>query len=313
MASNINPYNINGNYPVAGQDNDSQGFRDNFTNIRNNLVFTKAELEDLQSKVLLKTSLTGKSVEDSDFNNLNYQPLKLAQLRGWSETVVQTSATSIIPATCSFLSGNVHKLTITGDVDIDLVDLPNYFTKMTLWITATDNSTATLKIDSSAGINWKGGEHVKDFDYSNSILSFPTAGDYLFEISGVVPGESTTYIIKDVTRVGTIGSELTVTGPLLLGSSEDVASTNIIDLGVTASYFSTDAAETATLPAGAEGQIKTLAMYADTGDMVVTVTNAGWKASGTGTITFDNIGEACTLQYINSKWFCIGNNGATFA
>jgi hypothetical protein len=31
MASNINPYNIDGTYPVAGQDNSSQGFRDNFT------------------------------------------------------------------------------------------------------------------------------------------------------------------------------------------------------------------------------------------------------------------------------------------
>ena len=47
--------------------------------------------------------------------------------------------------------------------------------------------------------------------------------------------------------------------------------------------------------------------------MVITVTNAGWKASGTGTITFANIGEAVTLMYINSKWFAIGNNGGVFA
>jgi hypothetical protein len=67
------------------------------------------------------------------------------------------------------------------------------------------------------------------------------------------------------------------------------------------------------LAAGVEGQIKTFAMYADTGDMVITVSNAGWKSSGTGTVTFDTIGDACTLQYINSKWFCIGNNGCVFA
>jgi hypothetical protein len=54
-------------------------------------------------------------------------------------------------------------------------------------------------------------------------------------------------------------------------------------------------------------------MFADLGDMVITVTNAGWKTSGTGTITFDTIGDACTLQYINAKWFCIGNNGCVFA
>jgi hypothetical protein len=69
---------------------------------------------------------------------------------------------------------------------------------------------------------------------------------------------------------------------------------------------------TATLAAGVEGQVKTFAMYSDSGDMVITVTNAGWKTTGTGTITFSTIGQACTLQYINSKWFCVGNNGVSF-
>lgn len=51
MSSNINPNNINGNYPVAGQDNDSQGFRDNFTNILNNFSFAASEITDLQNAV----------------------------------------------------------------------------------------------------------------------------------------------------------------------------------------------------------------------------------------------------------------------
>jgi hypothetical protein len=79
------------------------------------------------------------------------------------------------------------------------------------------------------------------------------------------------------------------------------------------SYFATAAAETATLAAGVDGQIKAFAMSEDSGDMVITVTNAGWKASGTGTITFDDIGDGCTLMYVNSKWYCIGNNGCSFA
>jgi hypothetical protein len=54
-------------------------------------------------------------------------------------------------------------------------------------------------------------------------------------------------------------------------------------------------------------------MVGDGGDMVITVTNAGWKSSGTGTMTFDTIGDSCTLQYIVNKWFCIGNNGVVFA
>ena len=79
---------------------------------------------------------------------------------------------------------------------------------------------------------------------------------------------------------------------------------------MTASYFSTVTGSTATLAAGVEGQIKTFAMYNASGNMIITVTNAGWKTSGTGTVTFNTTGQACTLQYINAKWFCIGNNGA---
>jgi len=100
---------------------------------------------------------------------------------------------------------------------------------------------------------------------------------------------------------------------MYLPSYEDLAASAAANLSVTTSLFSTSAAETATLAAGAEGQIKTFAMVADSGDMVITVTNAGWKSSGTGTLTFDTIGDACTLQYINSKWYCIGNNGVAFA
>lgn len=120
-----------------------------------------------------------------------------------------------------------------------------------------------------------------------------------------------------ITSSGTISVNLpnnvTFSGKLMLSGSEDLAPSAAANLLVTASYFTTSAAETATLAAGDEGQIKTFMMQADGGDMVITVTNAGWKTSGTGTMTFDTIGDSCTLQYIASKWFCIGNNGVVFA
>ena len=65
--SSINPNNIDGTYPIAGQDNDSQGFRDNFTNIKNNFTFSKTEIEDLQNNAILKTALAGTTLD----NNLN--------------------------------------------------------------------------------------------------------------------------------------------------------------------------------------------------------------------------------------------------
>ena len=88
---------------------------------------------------------------------------------------------------------------------------------------------------------------------------------------------------------------------------------DIIGSHMGAAFATSGGAATATLAAGYNGQIKTIMMAADAGDMVVTVTNAGWKSSGTGSITFNDIGDAVTLQYINSKWYCIGNNGTVFA
>lgn len=149
---------------------------------------------------------------------------------------------------------------------------------------------------------------------------------------------STTPVIA-VTSVGISSSTLTVSGSpitttgtmtvdlpantvisgrvtansMVLAGSEDLADAGAANLLLTASYFTTTTAETATLAAGTAGQVKTFMMVGDGGDMVITVTNAGWKSSGTGTMTFDTIGDACTLQYIASKWFCIGNNGVVFA
>lgn len=120
-----------------------------------------------------------------------------------------------------------------------------------------------------------------------------------------------------VVSAGTISVELkpnvAVTGRLLLSGSEDLANGAAANLLVTASYFTTTGASTATLAAGTAGLVKTFMMVSDGGDMVVTVTNAGWKTSGTGTMTFDDIGDSCSLQYVNSKWYCIGNNGVVFA
>jgi hypothetical protein len=149
---------------------------------------------------------------------------------------------------------------------------------------------------------------------------------------------STTPVIA-VTSVGVSSSTLTVSGSpitttgtisvdlpantvisgrvtantIVLAGSEDLADGAAANLLLTASYFTTTTAESATLAAGTSGQIKTFMMVGDGGDMVITVTNAGWKSSGTGTMTFDTIGDSCTLQYIVNKWFCIGNNGVVFA
>ena len=56
MTSNINPSTINVTFPASDQNNDSQGFRDNFSAIQTALAIAGSEISNLQSNTL---SLTG--------------------------------------------------------------------------------------------------------------------------------------------------------------------------------------------------------------------------------------------------------------
>jgi len=105
--SSINPNNIDGTYPIAGQDNDSQGFRDNFTNIKNNFTFAYDELTDLQSKAVLKSALNGSTLD----NTLSYTSLNT------SGNLLATGAKVFGNATLGLagvISGQFH--TVVGNI-----------------------------------------------------------------------------------------------------------------------------------------------------------------------------------------------------
>ena len=293
MTSAINPNNIDGAYPVAGQDNDSQGFRDNFTNTKTNFEYAAEEITDLQNKAVLKAALTGGTLN----NNMAGSLLSNAQLQDMSETRVALGTISGT-ATIDYSAGPYYTLTTSGSVSLSFTNFSVAGTTSRVRVQITVASTAhTLTLPSAVSV---GTSNIQGI--SSNVITFSLAGTYEFEFETVDAGTTITVIDQNRNL-----------DPIYLPSSEDLGDTAAASLTKTTSYFSTAAPETATLAAGAAGQVKVFAMYADTGDMVITVTNAGWKSSGTGTITFSTIGQACTLMYINSKWFVIGNNGATFA
>jgi len=291
MTSAINPQNIDGAYPVAGQDNDSQGFRDNFTNIKTNFSYAAAEITDLQSKAVLKSALTGTTLN----NNMGGSILSDAQLQDMSETKVALGTQSGT-ITLNYAAGPYYTVSTSGSITVAFSNFPpaGQVGRFRLQVTVTSTAhTMILPAAVSVGtVNTQG--------YSSNVVTFNRTGIFEYEFESSDGGSTISIFDLNQNR-----------DPIYLPSSEDLANAAAIDLTVTTSYFSTDAAETATLAAGSEGQIKVLAMRATSGDMVVSVTNAAW--GGAGTITFSAAGQACTLQYIAAKWFCIGNNGAAFA
>ena len=290
MTSAINPNNIDGAYPVAGQDNNSQGFRDNFTNTKTNFQSAADEITDLQSKVVLKQALTGTTLDNDMLGSVlaNATQVDMAYTRFALGSV--SGSRTINYATAMF-----QTLTTTGSVSLAFSNFPPAGSAGVLTLQVTVNEVAhTLTLPASVSVNAQG---IQGLNTTTNTITFAATGTYGFEFT-TSDGGSTITVIEVNKRLQPFNN-----------SSEDLAALATASLAVTTSFFSTAAAETATLPAGVEGQIKVLAMRGDSGDMVITVTNAVWGS----TITFTAIGQACTLLYINAKWFCIGNNGATFA
>ena len=107
MASKIVPGNVDGTYPTAGKDNSSQGFRDNFTAIKNNFTEAKSEIEALQTN---KASLNG----SSDFSD---NEVLRAKFKDTSESVYAhgTAGGDIV-----LNHTNGHYQTITSNASITL-------------------------------------------------------------------------------------------------------------------------------------------------------------------------------------------------
>tara|TARA_B100001057_G_C22546026_1_gene831558 strand:+ start:25 stop:588 length:564 start_codon:yes stop_codon:yes gene_type:complete len=135
MASNIVPGNIDGTYPKAGQDNSSQGFRDNFTEIKTALTTAASEITDMQTN---KASLNG----TSDFANNEVQR---AQLKNTSETIFPHGSVSTGSVTLNHANGHYQTLTITADTTFAFSNFPaGALGRIILDITVAPTSTGIL-------------------------------------------------------------------------------------------------------------------------------------------------------------------------
>jgi len=183
----------------------------------------------------------------------------------------------------------------------------------TAWINDTDSDTLVTSLGSIPGvvINSPSNGQVLKFDGTSWVNGTDDLGDNLSlsDLNNVtITTPSTGQVLKFNGTSWVNGSD---NDTLFYTGAEDIPPSAAIDLTKSVTHFTTVSSETSTLAAGTQGLIKTLIMIGFGGNMVVTVTNAGW--GGTSTITFSGNGQACTLQYINNSWYCIGNNGCTFA
>jgi hypothetical protein len=129
MSSNINPNNVNGNFPVAGQDNDSQGFRDNFTNILNNFTQAATEITTLQNSVTtIQSTIPTSGNVNGVYGNFS-QKVQVNSLT--ANANVTTTGGSFIGNTITTPAGTGANLTIGPDGNADVI-----INAANVWLTA---------------------------------------------------------------------------------------------------------------------------------------------------------------------------------
>ncbi len=151
--SQINETGVNKDYPVAGQDNDSQGFRDNFNIIKDNFVAAKTEIEELQD-ISAKLNVA---------NNFLGNDISGANLVNNTEAHHPSAGTVSTSQNVNVNNGPYQTIVVGADVTLTLsswTDVNDKTNKVRLFIRSADvDRTVTFASNAGAGVlkrnsNW---------------------------------------------------------------------------------------------------------------------------------------------------------------
>jgi len=189
MTSQINPNNVDGTYPVAGQPNNTQGFRDNFTNIKTNFSYAGTEITDLQNNGIFKAALSGTTLDNNMADNLIYA----VKLQDVSYTYVQNTA-SAGSINIDYSAGPYQYISTTGSISLNFENWPVSGTAGVIQIAVNVTSTAhTLTLPAAVTLGTTGIQ-----GYSAGVITFAATGTYQFSFSSVNYGATIT--IYDLNR-----------------------------------------------------------------------------------------------------------------
>lgn len=308
MTSQINPNNIDGAYPVAGQDNNSQGFRDNFTNIQLNFQYAATEITALQNGSITKGNSNDmgngviynavlRDISTPAFGNPQGTSVPVNYALGNYQTIITPNTTDQTTLSFTNWPGNGYYASVRL-----LINIVNAGYTIKLPTTVTGTNTAVIP---TCLQNIQGYTHLDQFGAISGTLSFLQPGSYVYEFSTSTAGAGPASItIQDLTRNA---------DPVFLPSTQEITdNTGTVDLITTTTAFNNPATGvTATLAAGLNGQVKVLTTYGFNGNVEVTVASAGWKSGLAGTITMNGLGQTVSLLCVNGRWFCTGSGPAT--
>jgi hypothetical protein len=289
MASQINVTSIDSSYPIMGQDNPSQGFRNNFTAMKNNFSYAYTEISALQRDAVMKAVAGAPQT-----NDMTSVTLTSAEVRDFRETTVDQGIIAVDGALAlNYPSGAFHIVTVSAN--ITSLSVTNWPTsgkhgRMRVLLNVTGNYVVTL----ATGHTWAN---------ASSILSLAT-GVYLLEFSTKDAGDNI-YVV-DLFRKTTNTVNYSVAN-LSANSNVSVSSSVGFMVFDTLNGAALSTGANITLPANSvlsDGQRLTLSSN-------VSITNANVRAGANTTIrgglinsTWSaNTGNSWVYQAATTTWF----------
>ena len=106
-------------FPVAGRDNDSQGFRDNFNYIKDALTTENSNVSSLTNSAILTVNLTNGDPVDNDLAGSSINNGTYNNFHGVSFTSGATSSTNI-----DITFGSLQQFTLTSDTSFTFRNWP---------------------------------------------------------------------------------------------------------------------------------------------------------------------------------------------
>lgn len=197
MTSQINPNNIDGNYPVAGVPNNTQGFRDNFTNTSTNFQYAADEITALQTNAVFKSALTGTTLD----NNMNDNLIYAVKLKDVSYTYVPITTTSG-SVNVDYSAGQYQYVSTTGSISLNFSNWPTSGSAGIVQLAINVTNTAyTVTLPAAVTLGIVGIQGI-----SSNVITFDATGTYQFQFTTTDGG--TTVTVYDLNRplLGSAGS-----------------------------------------------------------------------------------------------------------
>jgi hypothetical protein len=319
MSSNINPNNIDGTYPIAGQDNNSQGFRDNFTQTKVNFQYAADEINDLQTKAVLKAALTGTTLD----NNMNDALLYAALIQDFSAVKI---APSPIAGTLTLNYASAHYQSYSsasaGSVTLAFSNFPvsGAYGYMKLQITITNVAhTLTLPAAVSVGLTGIQGISPGTSGVSNTI-TFATTGTFEFGFGSYDGGATITVFDLNRSLSSFPGGALTVaslTASTFVSATGNVIGGNVNTAGVllatgNVTGGNVNSAGLASITGNVQGgNLRTVGLVSATGNVVGGNVNAFVRPTA-GTATVPALSFATGTNMTTPTAGAVEYDGVTF-